>query len=174
MVALAGCSAPAPKPKPPAEDKGPGLTAVPVLAPGVTLTARDNKGKVTWVLHAKESKVTVGGKGSQAEVQGITGEIYDGGVVSSRFSADAGEADQTTHFLSVHGHVSITSEPANGRKGSAVTLTADRAKWLDDRQLVAAQGSVWVRSDVYETGEYRELWANKDLTRVGTPDRFQR
>lgn len=140
------------------------------------MTARDNDGLVTWVVRAKESSGQIVGKESTLTLTGVDGELYIDGKIASTFTADAAEADQATRSLDLKGHVSMVSVPdAKNPKipKEPLTLTADRAKWLDSRKVVAAQGSVWVRSSVYQMGEYAELWATQDLKKIATPDRFE-
>lgn len=150
---------------------------MPVASGRVTITARDAAGEVAWVVHARESSGEIVGHASTMTLTGVEGELRSKGRVVSTFAADAADADQATRSLDLRGHVVVRRMPdkAEGKTpAEPLTLTADRAKWLDDRKVVAAQGSVWVRSSVYEMGEYAELWATEDLGKIGTPDRFAR
>lgn len=142
----------------------------------VTVTSRDEKGQTTWVVRAAESSGQIVGEASTIKLKRVEGDIYMDGKKASSFEADEADADQATRSLVLRGHVKLVSEP--GESGSKlpstpVTISAQRAKWLDSRKVVAAQGSVWVRSSVYEMGEYAELWATQDLKKIATPDRFE-
>ncbi len=175
---MGGCGSPKPEPSPNAETKTPDKSSIPVETGRVTITARGEDGELSWVAKASRSSLVVADQASKAMLTDVDGEIYMNGAVASRFSADQAEADNATRELVMNGHVVIKSEPPPpGVKSSLpaqpVEINADRAKWLDDRRVVAAQGSVWVRSSVYQMGEYPELWATQDLRKIGTPDRFQ-
>jgi len=121
------------------------------------------------VLRAKDSSVHVeAGAEIDAEANGITGELYEAGKIASRYQAQKGTANDVKRILKMSGQVKITSE---ARK---VVLTAESVEWMEDRQMISARGSVWVKSDVYEMGPLPELWATPDLTKIGSPDRFKK
>lgn len=135
----------------------------------MTVTARNEKGQTTWVLSAESSSVVLAqGQEIDAEVQGVTGELYRDGKLASRYEARTGVANDARRTLKLKGTVRVTSEE---RK---IVLSAAEIEWVDDRQLIAARGSVWIRSDAYEMGPLPELWATPDLSRIGSPDRFKK
>ena len=133
------------------------------------MTARNDEGEIAWVLRAKNSSVHVeGGKEIDAVATGVSGELFQKGEVASRYQSEKGLANDVKRTLRLDGKVQVTSE------AQKVTLTADRVEWMEDRQLIAARGSVWVKSADYEMGPLPELWATPDLKRVGSPDRFKK
>ncbi len=133
------------------------------------MTARNEKGEVTWILNAKTTSIHVA-KGTEidAEAEGVTGELYQEGKLASKYQSVKGRANDAKKTLVLDGKVKITSEEQK------VVLVADRVEWMEDRQMISAKGSVWVRSDVYEMGPLPEIWATPDLKRVGSPDRFKK
>ncbi len=135
----------------------------------VTVTARNEEGEIAWVLRAKNSSVHVeSGSEIDAVATGVTGELFEKGKIASRYQSDKGEANDVKRTLQLDGRVKITSE------AQKVVLTADRVEWMEDRQMISARGSVWVKSADYEMGPLPELWATPDLKRVGSPDRFKK
>ncbi|MCB8932085.1 MAG: hypothetical protein M9921_03150 [Fimbriimonadaceae bacterium] len=46
-------------------------------------------------------------------------------------------------------------------------------EWRGEDRLIVARGNVRVESPDWKMGPEGELWANADLTRVGTPEEFK-
>ncbi len=118
------------------------------------------------------------GGAATGTLKGVTGEIYDKGELSSRFSGDDGEADQSKQTFVLRGHVMVTSKvkPKGKREIPAemkeMKLTAAVIRWDPLAKKFKATGSVMISGPSYEMGPYPEIWATPDLNKMGTPDRF--
>ena len=104
---------------------------------------------------------------SQVEMSGVEGRMFNEGELASRFFSEHGTANTKTGRLVLSGDVRITSE------GNAIYLTADKVTYFEGRQLIEAEGSVWLRSDSWNLGPLDKLVSNPSLTKAGTPDVFE-
>lgn len=169
-MALAGCSnsgsktpnTPAPEPKP----KEP-IVKTPVKTGAIEIVARDPKGAITWVVKAQESTSKMAASGLETgELLTVAGEVYQGGQVAGTFTCKTATANPTTRQLNLTGSVEMKSVTQK------VTLTADKVEWMESRQLIAATGNVFYRSDVWTLGPSPVQWATPNLDTIGTPDQF--
>lgn len=121
-----------------------------------------------WRLWSDQSSVTFGDDDeSWIDVTGVTGDLLEDGEVASRFSSDQGQADTDTGRLVLDGRVKITSETDD------LTLTAAKVTYDEQRELIVAEGEVWVRSGEWNLGPFAKLVSNPSLQEFGTPDRFE-
>ena len=134
----------------------------------IEISARDERGRVAWVIRAKSGRTSVGVEGGigPAQLSDVEGEVYDNEAVASRFSAERASADKATRRLDLDGTVRVFAVK------EAVTLTADRVRWMDAKGLVEAVGNVRFSSDVWSLGPFQVQWASKDLATIGSPDQF--
>jgi hypothetical protein len=171
---LVGCGGPAsreaanPPKNPVAEQPEAPKTPDRVLASGkATLETKREDGTTAWTVEADSSRVRVGDGGAEsAELSGVSGTLRGPDGRLTRFTAERADANTTTRRLVLTGKVKIVS-PEPG-----ATLTAEKVRWLDDRELFAAEGNVIVQDERWQFGPSPELWATADLKEVGTPDRF--
>ena len=121
-----------------------------------------------WRLWSEQSSVTIGDdEQSQINVSGVTGDLFENGEVASRFASDKGQADTSSGRLVLDGHVKITSETDD------LYLTASKVTYDEQRELIVAEGEVWVRSSEWNAGPFDKLVSNPSLQKFGTPDRFE-
>lgn len=139
-----------------------------VLASGkAILETKREDGSIAWTVEADSSRVRVGDGGAEsAELSGVRGSLRGPDGRLTKFTAQRADANTTTRRLVLTGKVNITA-PEPG-----ATLTAEKVRWLDDRELFAAEGNVMVQDERWQFGPSPELWATVDLKEVGTPDRF--
>ena len=104
---------------------------------------------------------------SLVKMSGVEGRMFNEGELASRFSSKRGTANTKTGRLVLSGDVRFTSEE------NAIYLTADTVTYFEDRQLIEAEGSVWLRSDTWNLGPLDRLVSNPSLTEVGTPGTFK-
>ena len=104
---------------------------------------------------------------SQVEMSGVEGRMFNEGELASRFFSEHGTANTKTGRLVLSGDVRFTSEE------NAIYLTADEVTYYEDRQLIEAKGSVWLRSDTWNLGPLDRLVSNPSLTKAGTPGIFK-
>ena len=121
-----------------------------------------------WRLWSEQSSVTIGDDDeSRIDVSGVTGELLEDGEVASRFASDKGQADTKTGRLVLDGRVKITSETDD------IYLTASKVTYIEQRELIVAEGEVWIRSSGWTAGPFAKLVCNPGLQEFGTPDRFE-
>lgn len=139
-----------------------------MLASGkATLETKREDGTTAWTVEAESSRVRVGDGGAEsAELSGVSGTLRGPDGRLTKFTAERADANTTTRRLVLTGKVKIVA-PDPG-----ATLTAEKVRWLDDRELFAAEGNVIVQDERWQFGPSPELWATADLKEVGTPDRF--
>lgn len=104
---------------------------------------------------------------TRSELDVVDGEIYEDGVLVSRFKSDKAFANDKDKSIRFDGHVSITSEKQKA------TLTADTVAWNDPEKLYDARGDVQIKSSTYEARAER-LLADATLKRIATPDLFKK
>lgn len=121
-----------------------------------------------WRVHWQSGRVTIFSKGGLAgTMQTVTGEIFQGGRVSTTFSSDTAVAERAGETLTLRGKVTVKS------KTDPVTIYCDQLVYIPRLRSVRANGNVRI---VTETGELRstgDILANPDLSQIATPDRFE-
>jgi len=113
---------------------------------------------------------------SAGRLEKVSGELYREGKLASRFTADAGYADDAKHELKLEGAVHVVSEQTEKKDKMTATLTCDRMIWRTDELLAKAYGGVKIvfKSEEKDKtggtiGPMDELWCLPDLEKVGTP-----
>lgn len=162
----ASCSRPAAEPAPTAE--APKEKPPVELATGpVELEVRDESGKTAFVVRARASEIAMESSGAKSGLKEVSGDIFQGGKVASRFKAARGEVDQKARTLLAEGKAELR-DTARG-----LVLRADRVRYRESEARVVAEGGVTVSSEEWQIGPFDRLVATPDLSRVGTPDRFR-
>lgn len=134
----------------------------------VEVVVKDEDGRVSWTMQADDSRLVIPESGAMTSMaESVTGQVYEGGKVSSRYTARAGTADQGQKTAVLTGSVEVTHE-STGR-----VLRAARVVYSEARRRFEASGSVTVSSGEVRIGPFAQLYATPDLKRVGTPDRFR-
>ncbi len=134
-------------------------------------TCRGNRNEKVWLVHWSKAKILVpsdsGTKLKTGAMVGVHGEIFKKNNVACRFRSDDGDADNTQKILVLRHHVRIESPQP------VVTLLADRVVYDGVRKLFKAKGHVQVQGTMGTVGTLDEMWANQDLTRIGSPGLFK-
>ncbi len=134
----------------------------------VELDARRDGGGKAWELSAESSRLGVDEDGkSRVFLSGVAGTVFEDGKVASRFTAKDAKADSEARSLVLSGGVTVSAE------GKKATLVADKVRWIDERRVFAASGSVRIESPDWTLGPMDEVWALADLTKVGSPEKFK-
>lgn len=100
-------------------------------------------------------------------LKGVTGELYQKGMVVSRFKAPQGRFLQNEKTLVLEGGVTITSEEKK------IVMTSNSVRWKEASGLITAEGNVWLKGQGFESGPAPSLVTTPDLECFGTPDRFK-
>lgn len=163
-----GCGAPPPlKNLDRSPDEAPRPARVANTGPA-RIEQRDEGGSLVWTASGTTARIRYDSSETfSGEIVSVTGELFQGGALASRFEAGRARANQRERELVAWDGVKLESE--DGR----VVLTAERLVWNDSHRWIEASGSVRLKSDVYEMGPFARVRATPDLTDVGTPDRFQ-
>lgn len=133
----------------------------------VAVTQRSPQGQIIWTLKSEKSQITYGGEGKlSGTLENVSGELYQGGKLASKFKCNFASADQEQNRLEMHDSVRIVDIAEDA------TLMADHVVWEGDAGHIRASGNVRVMAKSYEMGPFEELWASPDLMQVGTPDVF--
>lgn len=165
-LALSGCG-PGPSPMKAAAPK-PEKDARRLRTGPVEVVVKDDEGRVSWTMQAEDSRLVIPDSGAMTSMaEAVTGAVYEAGKVSSRYTAEAGTADQGKKTAVLTGAVEVTHE-STGR-----VLRAARVVYSEARRRFEASGSVTVSSGEVRIGPFAQLYATPDLKRVGTPDRFR-
>ncbi len=134
----------------------------------IDLEAGRDDGTIAWKLHGESSRLGLQDAGEkQVFAHKVTGEIFDGPELASRFSAEDAKAASESKQMVLMGKVRIDSVKQD------VSLYADKVSWMEDRKMFSAQGNVRVDSPGWELGKMEEVWATPDLSKFGTPDKFK-
>lgn len=96
----------------------------------------------------------------------VVGNLYVGGKVASKFSADSAIADKASSELTLKGRVELTSTVMGS------VLRCDEVAWDPDREIVRCKGNVSLDAPSYWMGNYQELWATPTHDEVATPSKF--
>ncbi len=165
-LALGGCS-PAPTSRPATVAPVPEPEPERITAVEPVITVRGEGDAPAFVVRSAQSELEVqDGGGSTARLADVTGEIYRGGAIVSRFKAERAQVDQAKKTLVATGSVQVTEE----RRG--LRLTAARIDYSENRGRIEAEGAVTVSSQGAVWGPFPVLWANPELTRFASPDKF--
>lgn len=166
---MVACGPPAPPQsaaKDPTEPKNPNPQTI-ATGP-VELQQRDEDRNIVWSLSATGSKLSYKADGKvSGALEGIKGALFEKGAKVSSFSAERGEADQTTEALAISGNV-IVHSLKDGAK-----LSADSVEWVKAKQWIVAKGRVKISTSDYVLGPFEQIVATADLVRFGTPDQFR-
>ncbi|MDX2065575.1 MAG: hypothetical protein SFX74_07535 [Fimbriimonadaceae bacterium] len=190
IIAIGGCNRrETDKPNPPRADAP--RPSEPVPLPEVIRTGAGESDLYTetaprrkrWTVRWKSSEIRPEQREGGASPMGrgdfrtVTGSLYDGADdtrVSSRFEAERAQVDQTRRTLKLTGRVRLVSEPpADARSRRPVVLTCDTMTYSDRDRIIRASGNVKIEMAQGELGFSNDLWANPELTRIGSPDLFR-
>lgn len=139
-----------------------------------------------YVIHWEKTQLdyTLEKGPSSGRLEKVSGELYRDGKLASRFTADAGYANQAKEELRLEGRVRVVSETAldpkqADKERSQATLTCDRVLWKTADKLLKAYGGVKIDFKVLQAGKPEkaggtmgpmdELWCLPDLAKAGTP-----
>jgi hypothetical protein len=157
-----------PPPPPPAElEEG----KVAIAADSSRLQHRNERGVVTLEIDSASSVTHLDKESAEelrSELVQVSGRIYRGGIVASRFRAPKGTFDRQAKTLELREGVTVTSEERG------LVLTARRIVWTESVNLIRAEGGVRIKGSLFESGPSNLLVATSDLRRFGTPDRFKK
>lgn len=134
----------------------------------VTLQVARPDGTLAWDLTAATSRLAIEEEGrKQGFFTNVSGTLMDEGKPVSEYQAAEAKADTQARTLKLFNKVSISSLTYKA------TLTAQDTEWLEDRKLISASGSVYVKTDLWTYGPFSTLLATPDLTKIGSPDQFK-
>lgn len=134
----------------------------------VRLAAARPDGDPAWTLTGRSSRAGLQEGGStEVFATRVSGEIYEKGEATSRFTADEAKAISATRQLVLTGKATVKAVQQD------ITIRARNVRWMDDRQLFAAEGDVTVESPEWTLGPMDTVWATADLSRVGSPEKFK-
>lgn len=171
LLALASCG------RPPAQEKAsvelPGdqeeelADGTAIRTEMVTLEHKDEEGKLVYRATAQRSRTAIEGEElNEVRLADVEGELFEEGKLASTFTAPAGRAKNANRTLSLAGGVTITSEE------QGLKLEAERVVWTEGEGLIEAAGEVVISNDKLELGPAQKIFAEPDLSRIGTPDQF--
>ncbi|MBL8061264.1 MAG: hypothetical protein JNK63_11195 [Chthonomonas sp.] len=168
VLALAGCNGgkkePA-KPKPAAQEAEP---AQRIGTGGISVTSRDDKRVDVWKANAKTAQVKLAPDGSvTAQMQGVTGDVYEKGLPAAKFSAKKGYAEQKTQALRLQDSVQLNDVSGHNR------IKGNRLEWLPTIKMIQLSGSVNFMGSRYNTSTMETIWSSPDLKDIGTPHSFK-
>lgn len=133
----------------------------------VELAAARPDGDPAWSLKGQSSRAGLQEGGStEVFATSVSGEVFEKGKPTSRFTANEAKAISATRQLVLTGKATVKAVQQD------ITIRAQNVRWMDDRQLFAAEGRVTVESPEWILGPMDTVWANADLTRVGSPEKF--
>jgi hypothetical protein len=187
--AIVGCgsrsghNAAKPDPAKPAEPPVPLPEVIRTEAGESDLYTESDPRRKRWTVRWKSSELrpetNPGDKSpiGRGDFKGVTGTLYDARndqVVSSRFSADRAQVDQARRTLRLTGNVRVVAEPTPARRGSGpIVLTCQSMTYADGDRIIRASGNVKIAVAQGELRVTNELWANPELTRIGSPDLYR-
>ncbi len=143
---------------------------VAVATENSVLVRRNEAGQVLMQARSDSSTTSFDRKDrsdASSILKGVTGELYQKGVVVSRFKAPQGRFLQAEKTFVLEGGVTITSEEKK------IVLTSSSVTWKEASGLITAAGNVWLKGQGFESGPAPSLVTTPDLERFGTPDRFK-
>ncbi len=161
LLAASGCRQRAAQPQPAPE---------PPRKPPVELTIYTDDARVRWMEPGSRSRVIWEATAKKAETdrtlggasglfQQVTSTLYSRDNRPTDLKAGQVRADESKRVLQVAGGVQATS------RGTGITLTAERATWMVDKDLIVAEGQVRLAGDGLDIrGGRMEL--STDLTRM--------
>lgn len=173
VMALTACGPSRPTPKSSTSVSGSAEKAIGnaprrvVESGAVHLESADADGNKIWTLNGRSARAGLQDENSEFFLNEVTGEIYDRGAVASTFAAAEAKAETISKRLVLNQGVSITSKDQN------LTIRADKILWMEDRGLFAASGNVQIISPDFSLGKMDEVWATPDLSKVGSPRKFE-
>jgi hypothetical protein len=102
------------------------------------------------------------------EMTGVSGTLYRDDQAVGTFRADQAIADKKTSLLTMRGNVRLAATDPES------TLHCGELQWLADEDLVKAKDRVRLESEFYTAGEFGEVWARPDLSRIASPETFHK
>ncbi len=143
---------------------------VAVATENSVLIRRSEAGEVLMQARSESSTTSFDRKDrsdANSILKGVTGELYQKGVIVSRFRAPQGRFLQNEKILVLEDGVTITSEEKK------IVMTSNSVQWKEASGLITAQGNVWLKGQGFESGPAPSLVTTPNLERFGTPDRFK-
>ncbi len=130
-------------------------------------TIRETEGErhVLYVIRWRETQLeyTLEDGPSRGQLQGVTGELYQGGISVSTFRGAQAVADKEKRLLVVTGGVVVEGMDPKAK------LECERLEWNTEKKQLKAQGKVKITFQEGVIGPSDELWCLPDLQRAGTP-----
>ncbi|MCB0825551.1 MAG: hypothetical protein KDC26_05140 [Armatimonadetes bacterium] len=133
----------------------------------VTITMKRDDGSVAFEINAESSRVGIEDGSQEAFLNGVTGSLFDEGKEVSQFEAEEGKADSENKRL-------VLTKAKVKSMERDLALNADTIRWMEDRKLFAAEGSVTIQGANWSFGPSDVLWASPDLSELGSPEKFQK
>lgn len=167
-IVVAGCSAAKNEPKKAPSSKGDDEPAQRIGTGGISVLSRDKERSEVWRANAETAQVSVDPNGAiTAQMQGVTGDVYDKGEAAARFRSKQGFAEQKTQVLRLQGDVVLSDRAQLNR------IMGDRLEWLPEIKMMQLKGNVAFRGKRFNTSKLDTIWAAPDLNDVGTPQSYK-
>lgn len=153
------------QPKPSAQEEEP---AQRIGTGGISVVSRDDARVDVWKANATTAQVKLAPDGSvTAQMQGVSGDVYQKGEPSAKFSSKKGYAEQKTQALRLQDSVTLSDSEGKNK------VTSKRLEWLPTIKMIQLKGDVAFVGSGVVTGPLETIWVTPDLKDVGTPHSFK-
>lgn len=167
-VLIAGCSGSKNEQKKATTSKSDNEPAQRIGTGEISVLSRDKERLGVWKANAETAQVKVDPNGAvTAQMQGVSGDVYDKGAAAARFWSKQGFAEQKTQALRLQGDVVLSDKAQLNR------IVGDRLEWLPEIKMMQLKGNVAFRGKRFKTSKLETIWAAPDLNDIGTPQSYK-
>lgn len=124
--------------------------------------AREKKWEIAW---ESANLAVVDGKQSGYMFK-VSGQVFEAGLPSAKFTAARAEADKAANRLILDGGISVESIPA--AKSAKTEMHAKKVEWLADYELFKASGEVFLDGPEGAIGPVDVLYVSDKLKRAAS------
>jgi lipopolysaccharide assembly outer membrane protein LptD (OstA) len=161
---LAGCRPRKPKPPSPPKQTSPSEIPKQINTQGIRINWRVKQptGKLWRVLDLKAEKGTVESGTQSGVMTNAAGTLYKENKARAEFEAPTVEATRDQKVVVATGGVKLTSIDPKG-----VLVTADKATWYIEKNVVVAEGHVYLEQRSPKTNQ-KVAWGNTERLTINT------